>query len=332
MEPNGSALVAHLAPLLSGHSLFPVDVDARFPDLRSGRGGLIPPPPPCAPPPPPTSLILSPPGGFSRQRPDARAVPLEAATGELDCSTRDTAVSAALAVIDEQRAVRLLDGLGGAGPSLAAVRAEQRGTSSPITARAITSAFFPDGKDDKDVEYDEAQGEPPANPGSIGHPELCPRPCLYFPSGRCVNGEDCNFCHFPHPKRPAHLDKRHRAMLKEMRFADCVALVLPILKEKAQCLNFGPEVRQRLDALAVHSDGDAGYLAHQKPSRETSALRTALRAMSLRSLLTTLHRAALPASSPDRAAIDDLLERLRLQSCGRDIELQSVASSTNVYF
>lgn len=209
---------------------------------------------------------------------------------------------------------------------------EQRGQSSS-SAAPPSRAVVPDVDDVDDADYlhdpgdrdDDLLGEPPANPGSIGHPELCPRPCLYFPSGRCVNGEDCNFCHYPHPKRPAHLDKRHRAMLKEMLFADCVALVLPILKEKAQTLNFGREVVQRLDALAVHAEGMAGDLTRQKPSRETSALRTALRAMSLRSLLTTLHRAALPATSPERAAIDDLLEHLRIQSCGRESELQSFA-------
>ena len=31
-------------------------------------------------------------------------------------------------------------------------------------------------------------------PGSVGHPELCRRPCIYFAAGQCRNSADCNFC------------------------------------------------------------------------------------------------------------------------------------------
>jgi len=264
--------------------------------------------------------------------------------GEIDRSIHETAVSTALAAIDEPGEAPQPDLDGGAangriGATLAegtaTLLSEQRG--KPSASTSSNSAMLEGEEDEDGLEpdpfgmFEYLSGDPPANPGSIGHPELCPRPCLYFPSGRCVNGEDCNFCHFSHPKRPAHLDKRHRARLKEMPFAECVALVLPILKEKSEALNFGHEVEQHLDVLAAHSVGTAraaGCLPGKKPTRETSALRTALRAMSLRSLLTTLHRAALPASSPERAAIDDILERLRLQSCGRDLELQNIGVTT----
>ena len=30
--------------------------------------------------------------------------------------------------------------------------------------------------------------------GSVGHPELCRRPCIYFAAGQCRNSADCNFC------------------------------------------------------------------------------------------------------------------------------------------
>ncbi|CAE8612514.1 unnamed protein product, partial [Polarella glacialis] len=53
-------------------------------------------------------------------------------------------------------------------------------------------------------------------PGSLGHPELCTRPCLYFASGRCVNDINCGFCHLPHAARPSHLDKRSRLLLKSL--------------------------------------------------------------------------------------------------------------------
>mmetsp|Transcript_38220 Transcript_38220/g.86114 ORF Transcript_38220/g.86114 Transcript_38220/m.86114 type:complete len:116 (-) Transcript_38220:119-466(-) len=97
-------------------------------------------------------------------------------------------------------------------------------------------------------------------------------------------------------------------------------MVLPILKEKVQVLSLAPEVVQCLDALGAESEGTSSQQSRQKRSRDTTALRTALRAMSLRSLLTTLHRAALPQSSPERAAIDAVLEHLRFHSGFRDID------------
>lgn len=147
------------------------------------------------------------------------------------------------------------------------------------------------------------------NPGSVGHPELCPRPCLYFASGRCANGTTCNFCHLPHPKRPAHLDKRHRIMLKEMSFHECLSMMLPILRQKLNTLDCGPSITDLLDTLEV------SVSASQAPGG-THALQTALRAMSLRSLLTALHRQALPQLSPEQAAIDSLLQQLRFRDEG----------------
>jgi len=197
-------------------------------------------------------------------------------------------------------------------------------------------------------------GKAQFNPGSVGHPELCPRPCLYFPSGCCVNGQECNFCHFPHPKRPAHLDKRHRAMLRDMPFADCLTIVLPILKERTHALSFGPEVVCQLEALAsgltastpssasVSSATSAAAAAAMaaagtaaaadvaaigagvvdvgsvsRAGKEAAALRTALRAMSVRSLLTTLRRAAATPRSPERMGIDAVLEHVRMETSSR---------------
>lgn len=88
------------------------------------------------------------------------------------------------------------------------------------------------------------------NPGSQGHPDLCLRPCLYFAAGRCVNGQECTFCHMPHPKRPLRLDKRHREILKRMPFGESLSLFLPLLRQKV--VDSGPgsaEVKQGLDAL-----------------------------------------------------------------------------------
>jgi len=90
----------------------------------------------------------------------------------------------------------------------------------------------------------------PTNPGSIGHPDLCPRPCIYFSMNCCMNGADCGFCHLPHPKRPIRLDKRHREALKDMPFCDLVSSLLPALKEKASRLPNFEDILLLLDDLA----------------------------------------------------------------------------------
>lgn len=179
------------------------------------------------------------------------------------------------------------------------------------------------------------------NAGSIGHPELCSRPCLYYAAANCTNGNNCDFCHLPHSKRPAHLDKRHRDMLRDMPFDAVAALVLPVVREKVQALAASPETLRMVDALGgmCHEGSNAPDPAHNKPSEQTicaegpnshlksqgnlsrSSLKklqrnertlvVALKAMSLRLLLTSLHRSMLPESPQRKQALDHLLQHLR---------------------
>ena len=45
-----------------------------------------------------------------------------------------------------------------------------------------------------------------ANRGSMGHPSLCQRPCVYLMNGSpCRDGDDCGFCHMPHQRLPKPL-------------------------------------------------------------------------------------------------------------------------------
>jgi len=97
-----------------------------------------------------------------------------------------------------------------------------------------------------------------SNPGSMGHPDLCPRPCLYYASGNCINGNLCGFCHMPHPKRPVRLDKRHREMLKRMPFEELVKFLLPILKQRCLDMSIGSDVCELLDELAEEAYSRAG--------------------------------------------------------------------------
>lgn len=149
------------------------------------------------------------------------------------------------------------------------------------------------------------------NPGSLGHPELCVRPCLYFAAGTCVNGARCEFCHMPHPGRPAHLDKRHRELLKEMALPDLIPLVVPILEQKAKAIDLGFDVCAVLARLRTFANDSPSSLqsAHAMGKGKRS-LSVALKAMSLRSLLTTLHRNARLSSGPEKASVDEILQQL----------------------
>jgi len=123
------------------------------------------------------------------------------------------------------------------------------------------------------------------NPGSVGHPELCTRPCLYYAAGSCDKSHECEFCHLFHSRRPARLDKRHRERLDRLSPAERIAVMLPILAQKAESSGLSPEqLKTMLSKLAVSMP----EVAAAEKTKVTRSLKAALEAMSLRSLLTLL--------------------------------------------
>jgi len=189
---------------------------------------------------------------------------------------------------------------------------------------------------------------PGGNPGSVGHPELCPRPCLYFLSGSCTNGSECEFCHLPHPKRPAHLDKKHREMLKDLSAGECAALVFPVLAEKVQAMDSSPETLTRLVELAnlcgVQATAQGwetvsgiSSTATSRPARSERLLTVALKAMSLRLVLMSMHKTLIEQESSygdgswvavARIKVGDLLQHLRWISYQRFlVAVRDLASS-----
>jgi len=74
--------------------------------------------------------------------------------------------------------------------------------------------------------------EPAINRGSVGHPHLCSRACIYFANDGCKNGQNCKFCHMPHPSRSIRLDKKNRTNFRSKPFGEVVALVVPILERQ----------------------------------------------------------------------------------------------------
>lgn len=101
----------------------------------------------------------------------------------------------------------------------------------------------------KPQEHEEAQSGTTDNIGSVGHPELCARPCIYFAAGFCANGVSCGYCHHNHEARSAHLDKRHRALLRTLPEEDRLALLLPVLRRRADVLGVREEAQELLTIL-----------------------------------------------------------------------------------
>eukprot|EP00439_Symbiodinium_sp_Y106_P005682 s630_g1.t1 len=80
----------------------------------------------------------------------------------------------------------------------------------------------------------EARGTTAPSRGSLGHPELCHRPCVFISAYRtpCQHGADCDYCHLPHPDRGRSLDKRQRDYLRRLGEADLLAVLLPHFRTK----------------------------------------------------------------------------------------------------
>jgi hypothetical protein len=144
----------------------------------------------------------------------------------------------------------------------------------------------------------------PPNPGSIGHPEYCPRACLFYPLGKCTNGNQCGFCHLPHLKRPAHLDKRHREMLKLMTFNECSSIVVPIMMKKVVTMNMGPEMMTLLEALRV------SQVVESDAAKKIRVLEKSLRVLPFRTLATMLHT-KVPDFTRERVVVDGIMQHMR---------------------
>ncbi|CAK9031226.1 unnamed protein product [Durusdinium trenchii] len=84
------------------------------------------------------------------------------------------------------------------------------------------------------VEVEEAtiQAEVPEEQltvGSIGHPVLCRRACVWFAKGMCSHSANCSYCHLPHHANIT-FDKRQWQQLQQMDLASLLAILLPSLR------------------------------------------------------------------------------------------------------
>lgn len=156
--------------------------------------------------------------------------------------------------------------------------------------------------------------------GSVGHPQLCNRPCVHMLIGYCDLGPACDFCHMGHPKRPVHLDKRHRELLRDVPPQEWLVVVLPILYDKIRTFDWSAQMQALVAELSVYCSAirkePMASDAEQKSltSRSRRTLAAVMRSMTLKSVLSTLQHAAQAHGVPLCPFIDNLLHRLREQA------------------
>ncbi|CAJ1351044.1 unnamed protein product [Effrenium voratum] len=95
-------------------------------------------------------------------------------------------------------------------------------------------------------------GMSPISMGSLGHPELCRRPCVYVASYKtaCPHGSACSYCHLPHAENRA-IDKRQRDFLKSLSDSELLAILLPHMYAKVLKGRMPPETMELLQLLQL---------------------------------------------------------------------------------
>eukprot|EP00928_Gymnodinium_smaydae_P089222 TRINITY_DN73210_c0_g1_i1.p1 TRINITY_DN73210_c0_g1~~TRINITY_DN73210_c0_g1_i1.p1 ORF type:complete len:468 (-),score=69.08 TRINITY_DN73210_c0_g1_i1:562-1914(-) len=117
--------------------------------------------------------------------------------------------------------------------------------------------------------------------GSVGHPEMCSRPCVFAAVGQCENGFSCPFCHLPHVKA-VHLDKKRRDALKRMTYEERVATILPLVQMKLVEMQLDQHLLQDVADIirTLQSSNFAGdVLQNQRKIQRTQLTKFTLRSM-----------------------------------------------------
>mmetsp|Transcript_18720 Transcript_18720/g.35130 ORF Transcript_18720/g.35130 Transcript_18720/m.35130 type:complete len:270 (+) Transcript_18720:66-875(+) len=144
--------------------------------------------------------------------------------------------------------------------------------------------------------------------GSIGHPTMCRRPCVYLAGSRgpCPSGLDCSYCHFQHNERRVALDKRQREFLRRLNESDAILVVLPHLKATCAKQKLPPAATDVLKLLEARL-GDSVSPDHVAELKRAGPrnLQRVLAAMSFACLANFL-----PCSKDDD--LREALEQLRL--------------------
>ncbi|CAE7669643.1 unnamed protein product [Symbiodinium sp. CCMP2456] len=97
----------------------------------------------------------------------------------------------------------------------------------------------------------------PASHGSLGHPQLCQRPCVHIAKGgSCSLGSACRFCHDVHRTAPLKMEKTQRQLMQTMRKEDVRTLLLPHIQNRLRKLELTEKAAGLLHLFGqeLHSD------------------------------------------------------------------------------
>ena len=150
--------------------------------------------------------------------------------------------------------------------------------------------------------------------GSLGHPEVCRRPCIYFIAGHCENGNACAYCHMEHTEKTPKLDKRQRTIIQALSRPQLLGLVLHFCRSKAEQAGFLEEAAEILGMLAQESAG-ARPLSQMVSDRDLRNLHKTLGRMNFSNLIGLVTHQSSNRTGNATPSADFLaasLERLRM--------------------
>ena len=127
-------------------------------------------------------------------------------------------------------------------------------TSRPEVTLKASVASFPPPKEG--FEGPNSIPEPPVvhqpapSWGSLSHPVLCHRPCVYLLKGStCRQGASCQFCHHSQHSPIPKLDQEQRARVQGLSDEDLVSLLIPHIREQAQAAGLLEQVEDFVHML-----------------------------------------------------------------------------------
>lgn len=147
--------------------------------------------------------------------------------------------------------------------------------------------------------------------GSVGHPEVCRRPCMYFATGNCSKGTECEYCHMAHDGRSMHLDKRQREFLSKIPHEKFLALILHYLEAKALENSFQSAAKELLQLLRgfARLGSDEAIMVPELPTKMWSKLDYMLKKMTFQSLVSLAMKSKTGSDFADQ--ISDAMSRMR---------------------
>lgn len=158
------------------------------------------------------------------------------------------------------------------------------------------------------------EGLPALNPGSYGHPEVCRKPCVFFQSGNCENGDRCGYCHVRHKKRPVLPDRKQRSSLRKLNQSELLHTFLPMLWSEARRVDIAQEAAPVLKILEDTRKTLGTPRAAKLVGDEAEYLQSILLRMSFGSLMAMLLHNLQPSVTVDAARNEMEAMRQTMQS------------------